>query len=106
MDEWGYKRLSFFLATSAISLTIGIIAAQIVQPGSPGLLGDGIAEDYEVADSVPIMDTLVNIIPNNPIESMANMEMLQIISFAIFVGLAMAMLGKKSRNSQSILCTS
>lgn len=52
------------------------------------------------------MDTLVNIIPNNPIESMANMEMLQIISFAIFVGLAMAMLGKKSRNSQSILCTS
>ncbi|MED4128247.1 dicarboxylate/amino acid:cation symporter [Shouchella miscanthi] len=95
LGRMGIQTIIFFLATSAISLTIGIIAAQIVQPGSPGLLGDGIAEDYEVADSVPIMDTLVNIIPNNPIESMANMEMLQIISFAIFVGLAMAMLGKK-----------
>ncbi|WP_099304580.1 dicarboxylate/amino acid:cation symporter [Bacillus sp. Marseille-P3800] len=95
LGRMGIQTVIFFLATSAISLTIGIIAAQIVQPGSPGLLGEGIAEDYEVADSVPIMETLVNIFPENPIESMANMEMLQIITFALFVGLAMAMLGKK-----------
>lgn len=95
LGRMGIKTIVFFLATSAISLTVGLAAASIIQPGNPGLLGEDIAEDYEAADSVPIMDTLVNIIPENPIESMANMEMLQIIAFALFVGIAMAVLGDK-----------
>lgn len=95
LGRMGIKTIVFFLATSAISLTIGLAAALIVQPGTPNLLGEGLAEDYQAPDTVPIMDTLVNIIPENPIEAMANMEMLQIIAFAIFVGLAMAVLGDK-----------
>ncbi|WP_078393062.1 dicarboxylate/amino acid:cation symporter [Shouchella patagoniensis] len=95
LGRMGIKTIAFFLATSAISLTVGLTAASIIQPGNPGLLGEDIAEDYEAADSIPFMDTLVNIIPENPIESMANMEMLQIIAFALFVGIAMAVLGDK-----------
>lgn len=91
----GIKTIVFFLATSAISLSIGIAAALIVQPGTPNLLGEGVAEEYQPPEAVPIMDTLVDIIPENPVASMADMNMLQIIAFALFVGLAMAVLGDK-----------
>ncbi|WP_054706492.1 dicarboxylate/amino acid:cation symporter [Bacillus sp. JCM 19041] len=95
LGRMGMKTIAFFMATSVISLSLALAAASFIKPGNPGLLGESAAEDYEAADSVPIMDTLVNIIPENPIESMANMEMLQIIAFALFVGIAMAVLGDK-----------
>lgn len=95
LGRMGMKTIAFFLATSAISLTLGIAAALVIQPGTPNLLGEGVAEEYQPPEAVPVMDTLVNIIPENPIQAMANMEMLQIIAFAIFVGLAMAVLGDK-----------
>lgn len=95
LGRMGIKTIVFFMATSAISLSIALFAASVIQPGNPELLGEGIAEEYEVSESVPIMDTLVNIIPSNPVASMSEMNMLQIITFAIFVGMAMAVLGNK-----------
>ncbi|KKI84915.1 dicarboxylate/amino acid:cation symporter [Shouchella clausii] len=95
LGRMGVKTIVFFMATSAISLSIALFAASIIQPGDPGLLGEDIAEEYEPSESVPIMDTLVNIIPSNPVASMSEMNMLQIIAFAIFVGIAMAVLGNK-----------
>ncbi|GIN12912.1 sodium:dicarboxylate symporter [Shouchella clausii] len=95
LGRMGIKTIVFFMATSAISLSIALFAASVIQPGNPELLGEGIAEEYEVSESVPIMDTLVNIIPSNPVASMSEMNMLQIITFAIFVGMAMAVLGTK-----------
>ncbi|WP_100400440.1 dicarboxylate/amino acid:cation symporter [Bacillus sp. FJAT-44742] len=93
----GVKTIGFYLATTAIALVIGLSLAYIVQPGQEGLLEQaGGEEEFQQEEAPPIMDTLLEIIPDNPIEAMAAGEMLQIIAFAIFIGIALAKLGKKT----------
>lgn len=92
----GSKTIAYYLVTTAVALVIGIAVAYILQPGQPGLMGEGEAE-YSAEEAPPIMETLLNIIPENPIEAMATGEMLQIIAFAVFIGFALAKLGDKTR---------
>ena len=54
------------------------------------------AENTTVATDVSFADTLLNIIPKNPIQGIANGEMLQIIFFAMIVGIILAKLGEKT----------
>ena len=98
----GGKTIAFFLSTTAIALTIGLSIGLIVQPGDEGLLGTG-EEDYSVSEAPPIMETITNIIPSNPIEAMATGEMLQIIAFALFIGVAIAILGEKVATFKKLL---
>ncbi|WP_413377801.1 dicarboxylate/amino acid:cation symporter [Alkalihalobacillus sp. 1P02AB] len=92
----GGKTLLFFMVTSVIALSLAISLAYLIQPGEPGLMGN-LEEDYEAQEAPPVMDTLLNIIPQNPIQAMATGEMLQIIAFAILVGFALARLGEKTK---------
>lgn len=60
-------------------------------------------DGYEPNEAPPIMETLVNIIPNNPVESLATGEMLQIIVFALLIGFGIAMLGEKTKGLLSLV---
>ncbi len=91
----GGKTILFFLCTTAIALIIGLTIALVVQPGDPGLMGE--ASEFSAEEAPPIIETIMNIIPTNPVEALASGEMLQIIAFAVFVGLAMAVLGEKTK---------
>lgn len=91
----GGKTILFFLLSTAVAITIAMALAFIVQPGEPGLL-DEEAANFESSEAPSVVDTLVNIIPTNPIEAMQSGEMLQIIFFAIFIGFGLAMLTKKT----------
>lgn len=90
----GGKTVGFFLVTTAIALAIGLTIALVVQPGNEGMLSEG-DENFTAEEAPPIMETITNIIPSNPIEAMATGDMLQIIAFALFVGVALAILGDK-----------
>ncbi|GAF64367.1 putative symporter [Bacillus sp. TS-2] len=92
----GGKALIYFIVTSVIALSLAIALAYLIQPGEPGLMGD-LDESYQADEAPPVMETLLNIIPQNPIEAMASGEMLQIIAFAILVGLALGRLGEKTK---------
>ncbi|KGA96103.1 sodium:dicarboxylate symporter [Alkalihalobacillus alcalophilus ATCC 27647 = CGMCC 1.3604] len=92
----GGKTLIFFMVTSVIALSLAISLAYLIQPGEPGLMGN-LEEDYSAQEAPPVMDTLLNIIPQNPIAAMASGEMLQIIAFAILIGFALARLGEKTK---------
>jgi len=94
LGRLGIKALSFFIATSIIALSIGVIVAYIFEPGNVGSFNLGEAE-YNLEEPPPIMDTIVNIIPDNPVSAMATGNMLQIIAFAVFIGLGIAVLGEK-----------
>ncbi|MGN7310663.1 dicarboxylate/amino acid:cation symporter [Alkalicoccobacillus gibsonii] len=98
----GGKTISFFLISTAIALVIGLSIGLIVQPGDEGLLGSG-DQDYSVNEAPPIMETITNIIPSNPISAMASGEMLQIIAFALFVGVAIGILGEKVATFKKLL---
>ncbi|GAJ97991.1 LOW QUALITY PROTEIN: proton/glutamate symport protein [Geomicrobium sp. JCM 19055] len=92
--------MGFYLLTTPIALTIGIAVAYLLQPGTEALKTWMV---YEPNEAPPIMETLVNIIPNNPVESLATGEMLQIIVFALLIGFGIAMLGEKTKGLLSLV---
>jgi len=96
MGKIGVQTISFFLVTTAIAICIGLVFAFLIKPGAEGIFDTGGA-DYEAAEAPPVMETLVNIIPDNPITAMATGDMLQIIAFALFIGIALAFLGEKTK---------
>lgn len=91
----GAKTISYFLCTTAIAIIIGLILASVIQPGTIGEYDTSNVE-YEAEEAPSVTETLLNIIPTNPIKALAEGNMLQIIAFSIFVGLGITMLGKKA----------
>ncbi|WP_237150680.1 dicarboxylate/amino acid:cation symporter [Planococcus rifietoensis] len=98
----GIKTISYFLVTTTIAIVIGLGLATIVQPGAAGDF-DIDAATYSPEDAPSIADTLLNIIPKNPLEAMTEGNMLQIIVFAVFVGLALTALGDKTKGILSLV---
>src|SRR5690606_8469040 len=92
----GIKTISYFLVTTTIAIAIGLGLAAVVQPGAAGDF-DIDAATYSPDDAPSIADTLLNIIPKTPLEAMTEGNMLQIIVFAVFVGLALTALGDKTK---------
>ncbi|MDW7670402.1 MAG: dicarboxylate/amino acid:cation symporter [Bacillota bacterium] len=86
LGRMGGKTLGYYLITTAVAITIGLSLGTIVQPGA----GLSIPVDAEVAvaEAPSIADTLLNIIPRNAVNAMATGNMLQIIVFALFLGVA------------------
>lgn len=94
LGKIGLYTVTFFLVTTAIAITIGLGLAYIFEPGTEGVFNTD--QEYESGEAPPIMETIINIIPSNPIEAMSSGEMLQVIAFAIFIGIALAFLGEKT----------
>ncbi|MBE5882347.1 MAG: dicarboxylate/amino acid:cation symporter [Lachnospiraceae bacterium] len=97
LGKVGVKTVGFYIATTALAVSIALSVAYLINPGI-GLNMDAV-EKSEVAATTAgtsIVDTLLNIIPKNPIGSMANGDMLPIIVFALFVGIMLAKLGSKA----------
>ena len=97
LGKVGIKTILFYIGTTAIAVSIALLTAYAIDPGL-GLDMDKIqvAEVSQAAASPTIADTLLNIIPKNPINAMANGDMLPIIVFALFVGVILAKLGHKT----------
>lgn len=97
LGKVGVKTIGFYIATTALAVIIALTTAFVIDPGI-GLDMDAIqvAEVSNNASSTSIVDTLLNIIPKNPIGAMANGDMLPIIVFALFVGVMLAKLGNKA----------
>ncbi|ASN07056.1 dicarboxylate/amino acid:cation symporter [Virgibacillus necropolis] len=89
----GTKTVAFFLATTTIALIIAIGFAYLFEPGNTGI--DPSGAEYESEEAPSVVETFTSIIPTNPLQSMVEGNMLQIIAFSIFIGFALTMLGKK-----------
>lgn len=90
------KVLLVYAVTTAIAVAIGLLFANLIQPG----LGLDLSTDGLVAKAVKapsLTDTLLNIVPINPMEAMANGSMLQIIFFAVIFGFGLASLGERGK---------
>lgn len=96
----GAKTIVFFLTTTAIAILLALLAALIFKPGVGNFQLP--AEEFEVTEAPPVMDTLMNIIPTNPITAMAEEAMLQVIAFSLFIGFAIARLGEKTNGLKRI----
>ncbi|OZU89489.1 dicarboxylate/amino acid:cation symporter [Virgibacillus indicus] len=101
LGKIGVQTIIFYIVTTAIALAIGLGVAFLLEPGKAGVFDVSMA-DYEKESAPPIMETFINIIPENPIEAMSTGNMLQIIAFAIFIGIALAVLGEKTKGIHNL----
>lgn len=95
LGKVGIKTIGFYLITTALAITVALSVAKVVNPGI-GLDISAIEQaETTIAESTSFADTLLNTIPKNPIQGLAEGNMLQIILFAILVGIILAKLGSK-----------
>lgn len=96
LGKVGIKTIGFYLATTALAVTIALASANIINPGI-GLDMDAVQKTEMAAsqEATNLTETILNIIPKNPIGSMANGDMLPIIVFALFVGIMLAKMGNR-----------
>jgi Na+/H+-dicarboxylate symporter len=93
----GFKTIGLFLLTSAFSVSIGLLIANIIKPGAGIDLGSVSAAAVEIKELPGFYDVILDFFPENPIASMANGTMLHIISFAILTGIALVMIGERAK---------
>ncbi|MCZ6775213.1 MAG: dicarboxylate/amino acid:cation symporter [Ignavibacteria bacterium] len=101
----GARTLSIYLFTTVVAITIGLVLVNFIQPGTR--VGAEAREKLMVAyegniqerigkeASVDLVNMLVNIVSTNPISAMANGEMLQIVFFALMVGVSLTLISKE-----------
>ncbi|WP_424932945.1 dicarboxylate/amino acid:cation symporter [Amaricoccus macauensis] len=95
MGRIGLKTVALYLGTTAVAITIGLALGVIFQPGA-GL--DMTASAAAEAQEAPtLVETITGLVPTNPIAASADGNVLQIIVFAIFFGLAINLSGEKGR---------
>ena len=96
LGKVGVKTIGFYLVTTALAVCVALGSALLINPGR-GLDMDAVQKGTvsSATESTSLVDTLLNIIPKNPIQSMANGDMLPIIVFALFVGIMLAKLGTR-----------
>lgn len=96
LGKVGVKTLLFYLLTTALAIVLSLIVAFLVNPGLGLDLGKIQTGDIVIAEKTSLTDTLLNMIPKNPVGSLASGDMLPIIVFALFVGIILAKLGEKA----------
>jgi Na+/H+-dicarboxylate symporter len=87
----GVKTIGLYLITTAIAITLALTVANIVNPG----MGLALATEstFIARESPPLKDVIIAIVPTNPVKAMAEGNMLQVIVFAILIGVAIAKCG-------------
>lgn len=92
----GLKTLGLYIATTAIAIVFGLLIAKLINPG----MGIGLSHDSTQvsANQRPdILSVFMSLVPSNPIASFANGNILQVIVFSIFLGLAITFAGEKGK---------
>jgi Na+/H+-dicarboxylate symporter len=103
LGQIGGRTIGLFMCTTVVALTIGVTLANVIKPGNfisdadkatllstyEGAAGDKVVD---AAAAPSLTDQLVSIVPTNPVSSLANGDMLQIIFFALMLGIALTLL--------------
>jgi DAACS family dicarboxylate/amino acid:cation (Na+ or H+) symporter len=96
LGRLGLKALALYLFTTAVAVSIALSLAVSIGPGQ-GF--DNTTEVvYEAKQAPPLSDVIKNIVPSNPIEAMAQGNMLQIIVFALLFGVAITLSGERGKH--------
>lgn len=102
LGKVGVRTIIFYICTTMLAVAVALSVASLVNPGL-GLDMSAVENVKTTIDSsatntdLSLVDTILNIIPTNPIASLANGEMLQIIVFALIVGIILAKLKDKAQ---------
>lgn len=92
LGKVGVRTIVFYLFTTALAIIVALTVGNLINPG----YGLDVSTLQNAGTTVPetqsFSDTLLNIVPKNPIQSLAEGNMLQIILFALIIGIILAKL--------------
>lgn len=100
LGRLGGKAIGLYLFTTAVAISIAISAALLIKPGDGMSLTSDASFDAEEAPS--FVDVIIDMVPRNPINAMAEGNMLQIIVFALLFGIAMTLVGKPGERLKNV----
>ena len=96
MGRVGLKAIIIYLLTTAFAITLALIFAIFIEPGQGYEIDSSI--QFSAKEAPSLSSVLISIVPSNPILAMADGEMLQIILFAIILGIAITITGSKAES--------
>ena len=110
LGKIGIKTFIFYMATTVIAISIGLVIANVIRPGerlpaeSKVRLMESYSNDSPAASitsklDVDLVDFVVQIVPKNPFDALANGNMLQIVFFAVFFGISLTFVSDGSRDA-------
>lgn len=94
MGKIGIRAFALFMLTTAFAITLGLVMGALFQPGAGFSLGEIAAPTPR--DNPGAVATLINIVPKNPMAAFSSGNVLQIIFFAIMVGISINLVGEKA----------
>ncbi|NYS61417.1 cation:dicarboxylate symporter family transporter [Vreelandella salicampi] len=93
MGRIGVRTIGLYLITTAFAISIGLLASLIFQPGVG--LEMSFESDVQASEAPSLVEILVGLVPQNPIDALAKGNILQIIVFAIGLGISLTLIGEK-----------
>ena len=102
LGKLGINTILFYLVTTAIAITVSLLIANFLHPGRNLDMSSIAITEVKVSETTGVKDTILSIIPTNPFRALADGTMLAIIFFALFVGVLLAGMGKKSETLANI----
>ncbi|WP_162063820.1 dicarboxylate/amino acid:cation symporter [Vibrio taketomensis] len=92
LGRMGGKTLAFYIATTAIAITLALTMGTLFQPGAGADLTA--ASTFQSAEAPSLGQVIIDMFPTNPISAMAEGKTLQVIVFAVLFGIAISAAGK------------
>lgn len=92
----GGRTIGIYLITTALAITIALLIGMLVEPG----VGLNMVADTDVSNittNQTIADSILNLIPDNPFDSLADGEMIPVIIFSLLIGILLAKLKEKTQ---------
>lgn len=100
----GAKTISYYMVTTAFAIIIGLLIANIIDPGVGLDMSKVVVAETTATDAtVSFTDTIIGMVPSNVFSAFVEGNMLQIIFFAVFFGIAITALGEKVKELHVIL---
>ncbi len=100
----GVKTITFYMLTTAFAIVIGLVIANIIDPGvGLDMSNLYVSETTASETAMSFSDTIIGMVPSNVFQAFYDGDMLQIIFFAVFFGIAITSLGEKVKKLHIIL---
>ena len=100
----GGKTLAYYLFTTVIAITIGLIIANTLKPGNRmssetktrmlSVYNEDAGSKIDEISGYSVLDQIVNMVPKNPIKAFAEGDMIQIVFFSVMLGLMLSLINK------------
>jgi proton glutamate symport protein len=106
----GGKTVAFYMCTTAVAVTIGLVMSNLVRPGAriDQTTRDALSAQFEeqaagaltLAEEAPsVVETLLSLIPRNPVQAAAELDLLPLIFFTIIFAAAVSVIAPKKRDA-------